>query len=155
MTRRMLLAVDDSPDSLAAARLAVTLARDLGARLRVVHVLVDHELSVALTEATGLRHEVAAGLVPSHVLNRVAALAGEVGVAVETAMLDGPVGEAVLADARAWAADLVVLGRSRSTTSGEPYVGAQTRHVLEFAERPVLVVPAPPRRSSTQGSPVE
>lgn len=146
MTRRLLLAVDDSPDSLTAARLAVALARDLGARLRVVHVLVDHELSVALTEATGLRHEAAAELVPSSVLGRVAALAGQAGVAVETAMLDGPVGEAVLADARTWAADLVVLGRSRRPASGEPYVGAQTRHVLEFADLPVLVVPAPPSR---------
>jgi nucleotide-binding universal stress UspA family protein len=78
---RVLLAVDDSPDSLAAARLAV-----------------------------------------------------------ETDLLTGDVGPAVLDAARAWSADLVIVGRAGRRKSGEPYVGAQTRHVLESAEQPVLVV---------------
>jgi nucleotide-binding universal stress UspA family protein len=69
-------------------------------------------------------------------------LAGE-GLEVETALLDGEVGQAILDDARRWSADLVVMGRSRRGGSGEPYVGAQARHVLEFAEVAVLVVPGP------------
>lgn len=152
MRRRLLVAVDDSPDSLAAAQLAIALAQELAARLRVVHVLVDHELSAALTEVTGVRHEVGTGDGPRSVLSRVAALAEVAGVAVETALLEGPVAATVLSDARTWSADLIVLGRSRRPSSGQPYVGAQTRHVLEFAERPVLVVPRPSPPGHFRGS---
>jgi hypothetical protein len=45
--------------------------------------------------------------------------------------------------ARVWGADLIVLGRSNLPGPGQPYVGSHTRQVLEFAERPVPVVPAP------------
>jgi hypothetical protein len=34
-----------------------------------------------------------------------------------------------------------VIGKSGGRRLGEPYVGSQTAHVLEFADRPVLVVP--------------
>ena len=53
-----------------------------------------------------------------------------------------------LEQSRTWPADLIVLGRSDRPGPGEPYVGAETRRVLEFADRPVLVVPGggqPPR----------
>ncbi len=149
--RRLLLAVEDSPDSLAAAHLAIELARDLGAQLRIVHVLVDHELDAALTAATGVHREERGRFVDGTILGRVVALAEAQGVAPETALLEGDVGQAVLDDARAWAADLVVIGRSRRGASGEPYVGAQTRHVLEFAGRPVLVVPRSRRPGSGPG----
>jgi len=77
------------------------------------------------------------------VLRRVTEIARGEGLEVETALLDGEVGQAILDDARRWSADLVVMGRSRRGGSGEPYVGAQTRHVLEFADVAVLVVPGP------------
>ena len=53
-------------------------------------------------------------------------------------------GRTVLEEARRWHADLVVVGKSARSASGDPYVGAVTRHVLEFCEQPVLVVPPPP-----------
>jgi hypothetical protein len=37
---------------------------------------------------------------------------------------------------------VIVIGRSGGRRSGEPYVGSEVRHVLEFADQPVLVVPA-------------
>ncbi|MBN9946213.1 universal stress protein, partial [Listeria monocytogenes] len=45
--------------------------------------------------------------------------------------------------AREWQADLVVLGKSSRSASGEPYIGARSRHVLEFADQPVVIVPPP------------
>ncbi|HET8683969.1 MAG TPA: universal stress protein, partial [Micromonosporaceae bacterium] len=71
-------------------------------------------------------------------------LADRAGVPVETVQVDGEPAARVLAQARAWRADLVVLGRSDRPGVGEPYVGGHTRHVLEFAEQPVLVVPSAP-----------
>lgn len=141
MITHILLAVDDSPDSLAATRLAVELALGLGARLRAVHVRADHQFEAAIEAATGSpvggrRDEAEASL-----LARVAALAQGRGVVVETVLLAGRVEVALLQAARDWGADLVVIGKSGRAAVGEPYVGSLTRHVLEFAEQPVLVTP--------------
>ncbi len=142
MIHRVLLAVDDSADSLAAARLAVELAARRGHLLRVVHVSADGALDEALRTAgaspgVGTRR----GLSEAAVLARVRRLALEAGVEVETALLHGEVGRVLLDEVRRWSADLVVVGKSTRATYGEPYIGTVTRHVLEFSERPVLVVP--------------
>ena len=141
MIGRVLLAVEDSADALAAARVAVEVARGSQALLRVVHVLVDHEFDAALAAATGAAREGGGRPAATAILRRIAGMAEATGIEAEVAVLDGGVGRAILDDARRWAADVVVMGRSRRGGSGEPYVGEQTRHVLEFAERPVLVVP--------------
>ena len=144
MIRRLLLAIDDSPASLAASRVANELATALHARLRVVHVSANHVLDAALEAATGrpearLRRTRSENLL----LARAAQRAEAAGIVVDTALLAGPVGAAILTAAKAWPADLVVVGRSARARGGEPYIGSQTQHVLEFADQPVLVIPAP------------
>ncbi len=146
MIHRVLLAVDDSADSLAAARLAVDLAAHRDQVLRVVHVSADGALDEALRTASaspgvGTRR----GRSDAAVLARVQRLARRAGVEAETALLHGEVGRVLLDEARRWSADLVVVGKSSRATYGEPYVGTVTRHVLEFSEQPVLVVPPAPR----------
>jgi nucleotide-binding universal stress UspA family protein len=141
MIERVLLAVDDSPDSLAATRLAITLTGQLHARLRAVHVSADHQLEAALTAATGRPQAVGRHHPAEAILKRVAALATAAGLDIETELLAGDIAPAVLDAARTWPADLLILGKSARSLSGEPYVGAQTRHILEFTDRPVLVVP--------------
>lgn len=143
MITRILVAVDDSPEALAAARAAIGLAGPLAATLRAVYVSSDHVLDRALEAASGRpAAEVRRALAAETVLARVSALAEQAGVCVETELLAGDVGAAILEQAREWRADLVVMGRSSRSASGEPYVGIQARHVLEFADQPVLVVPA-------------
>jgi len=145
MIQRILLAVDDSPDSLAAARLAIELAAGLGSHLRVVHVSADHGLD-ALLETVVTAPGVAGrrGLADVAILARVSAMAATAGISVETELLSGAVATAVLDAVQASDADLVVVGKSARAATGEPYVGTQTRHILEFAQRPVLVVPPVP-----------
>jgi nucleotide-binding universal stress UspA family protein len=146
---RVLLAVDDSADSLAAARLAVELAHLAGISLRAVHVEADHGLDDALRSASS-RPAIRArrGRAEAAVLTRVREMARDSGVDIETELLTGDVGRAVLDAARDWSADLVVVGKSARSASGEPYVGTMTRHILEFCEQPVLVVPPPEARPS-------
>jgi len=144
MIERILLAVDDSPDAFAAARVAIELATGLGARLRAVHVRPDHALDRELEGATSrsavaVRRERAAAAI----LARITALARTVGLTIETDLLAGDIAPAILDTARTWSADLVVVGKSRRAATGEPYVGSQTRSVLEFGDQPVLVVPSP------------
>jgi hypothetical protein len=102
MIDRGLLAVDDSPASLADQRLVA---------------------------------------IGGTVLRYVAGPAGRAKTPIEAIRLDGEPAPAILEQARVWSADLIVIGRSGSPGPGKrPYVGSETRHVLEFADVPVLVV---------------
>jgi len=83
------------------------------------------------------------------VLRHVARLASEAVVPVETVQLAGEPAPAILEHARSWNADLIVVGRSGTAGPGQPYVGGETRHVLDFTGAPALVVPPPPRRRET------
>jgi nucleotide-binding universal stress UspA family protein len=143
MITRILAAVDDSPAALTAARAAVDLAARLGARVRAVNVLRDGALGDTFEAVSGdPRVRERRGVAAAAVLGHVAGLARRSGVEVETCQLHGDPARRILADARTWHADLVVIGRSeQERRAGAPYVGGETAHVLEFAEQPVLVVP--------------
>ena len=124
MITKILVAVDDSAPALAAADFAVELARTLSAELRAVKV-VEPERD------------------PDVVLRHVMSLGDRAGVTTTVTSIDDGkhAFEAVLADAKLWGADLIVMGRSDQRPTGRPYVGSQTEHLLEFTEIPVVVVP--------------
>jgi nucleotide-binding universal stress UspA family protein len=141
---RILVAVDDSRTALAAVHAAVALAPLTGGRLRFVHVMGDGDLIRALArmgrdgKLPAERTRAADSL-----LRHVSAEAQRAGVEAETASETGEPAARLLAAAREWEADLVVMGRSDVRGAGRAYVGAVTRAVLEFSEIPVLVVPRP------------
>ena len=142
MNDRFLVAVDDSPAGLTAARTAVDLAARLGAAVLFVHVVADGAVT-SMSGGAGGNAQVAErrDLAASSLLHHVAGIAQRAGVAAETRRLEGEPAGRVLDEARAWRATVIVLGRSGRRGAGEPYMGRETRHVLEFAEQPVLVVP--------------
>jgi nucleotide-binding universal stress UspA family protein len=140
---RILLAVTDSPAGLAAARAAIHFAKQSGGQVRAVHVLGE----------PGVEHRRPRGaprVEPDHqptsdtasVLGYVTGLGQRAGVPVEALTLHGQPARAILDQASAWQADVIVLGRSGVRHVGQPFVGSQVLHVLEFAEVPVVVVPA-------------
>jgi len=140
--KHILLAVDDSPAGLAAARVAVELATEWAGQLRAVHVLVDGMLETALERGAtapdvGARRDLGA----QAVLKYVAQLAHRAGVPAETRVLAGEPARCILEQASAWPAELIVLGGAGRGRSAEPYLGSAIMRVLEFAEVPVLVVP--------------
>jgi nucleotide-binding universal stress UspA family protein len=144
--KRILLGVDDSPAGVAAARTAVELAAECAAELRAVYVATDGELARALQARPGgghtrldLPHRSAA------VLRFVADIAKHADVPVQVVAVQGQPARCVLDQADTWSADLIVLGRSTGHRLGQPYIGSQAQHVMEFAEVPVLVVPPPQR----------
>lgn len=138
---RILAAVDDSPAGLASARLAVRLSAQLGASLRLVHVVADSSVAAALRGSSepGIserRNTAAEGLI-----RHVEGLARAAGVEAEAIELYGEPAHLILEQARSWSAQLIVIGRGLERGVGGPYVGRETRMVLEFADQPVLVVP--------------
>lgn len=144
MFHRVLVAVDDSPAALAAARAAIDVAVRTGAHLRFVHVTSDGELLRALadrgrdSQLATRRNNAAVAL-----LDHVGAEAERAGIQAETKHLEGDPAAIVLAEVSDWGADLLVVGRSDIRGAGRPYVGTVTRHVLELVDIPVLVVPRP------------
>lgn len=148
MIDRVLVAVDDSPAGLAAARTAMALARVTGAEVRAITVLMDGPLEVALSGISGHGESAEAlrarrGGGQTALLRHIVELALPEGILPETAALVGEVAPRILDEARLYRPDVIVIGRSGRRHTGSPYVGSEVRHVLEFAEVPVLVVPAP------------
>jgi nucleotide-binding universal stress UspA family protein len=142
MIGRILVAVDDSPGGLAAARTAIMLAASLAAQLRAVHVLVDGDLDRALAAVHSGDVRARRSFGATAVLDHVARRAAQAGVKTETVSLGGEPARCLLDEARTWVADLIVMGRSDLPAgTGQPYIGGEVRQVLEFADQPVLVVP--------------
>lgn len=140
---RILVAVDDSPASLAAVHEAVALAALGKGLVRFVHVIADGELARGLARlGRGEQLDATRSGASTSLLRHVEAEARRAGVEPESVSLAGEPAALLLAQAQAWDADLVVMGRSDVHGAGRPYVGSVTREVLEFSEVPVLVVGA-------------
>jgi nucleotide-binding universal stress UspA family protein len=147
LTQPVLVAVEDSATGLQTAAVAVQLAAALCAPLVVVHVAADGTVDAALRAAHRNDTVVARrGASAAALLQHVARLARAAGVTVETLQLEGDPAPRILAEARHWSPALIVIGRSEGSGTEPLYVGAQARHVLEFAEQPVVVVPLRPQR---------
>ncbi len=84
----------------------------------MIHVVPDHEIDALLqTGATELDRAARRTSSATSVLARVADLAVEP-VSVSTVLRQGEVARAVLDEAHAWRADLVIVGRSFRSISG-------------------------------------
>jgi nucleotide-binding universal stress UspA family protein len=130
---RILLAVNDTPAGLAAARIAIRLADETGGPVLAVHVIPDGEPPADDDSRSRASRAV---------LDYVADLAGRAGVGIETLTRPGVPARVILDQATRWSADVIMLGRSGVRHVGQPFVGSQVLHVLEFADVPVVVVPA-------------
>lgn len=134
--QRVLVAVDDSPESLEAARIAGRLAAGWHAAIRLLTVVPNDADAAGRKAATRL-------------LNHVAFAVSQAGIArstIETTVRTGEPFRGILDEARAWPADLIVMAVSDRRGLRSAYVGSETEHVLEFAQCPVLVVPSEPQR---------
>ena len=142
--RHILVSVDDSAESLNAARVAAELARDLGARVRVLTVVEDSVVSSQIERVAGpesrQRREQGARHLMEHVRREICAHGVSDGD-VEIRMQVGNPFRRILEEARGWPADMVVMAVSDERGVRSPYVGSVTQQVLEFASCPVLVVP--------------
>lgn len=128
--KRVLIAIDDSAASFAAARTAARLVLGSEAQLRLLTV-VDGGAADAAVRAQPLL---------DHVAGEVAA-AGVPRASIDTVVRRGEPFRRILDEAAAWSADLIVMAVSNRHGLRSPYVGSETEHVLEFTDRPVLVVP--------------
>jgi nucleotide-binding universal stress UspA family protein len=156
MFKRILVAVDKSDVSKAAYKRAIALAKLVGARLMVFHVLNEHEPgSPDLPPTTSLHymHDLTDTLRENYrqawsvfeqeytdYLRWLVTEARGEGLTVEFAQEFGDPGRGICDFAREWKADLVITGSQGRVGLSELFLGSVSNHVTHHAPCSVLVV---------------
>jgi nucleotide-binding universal stress UspA family protein len=160
--RRVLVPLDVEEQAVSLIALAASLSR--GSRVEVLHAIDagDEKVLQGLDGAEGAlssfrQHRAQAAFLALHRLIE-AAPTGE--VATEAAIEFGDAQAVVLARARAWDAELVVIGKAQRGLLANYFLGGVTQRMLAHAPSDVLVQPerlpraagesAPPRRPMPQ-----
>lgn len=144
MYARILVPVDGSGPSQRGLEEAIRLAKSLGARMKVVHVvnapvLDPNYASIQWPEAlmTGLRESGA------RVIADAGAAAKREGLQVEIELLEtvgGGAAKAIVQAARDWQADLIVMGTHGRRGLSRLALGSDAEMVLRTSPVPVLLV---------------
>lgn len=148
MYQRILVPVDGSPTSRRGLQEAIKLARLTGARLRLMHVVDELALASGLEVATMMTGEMMQLLREggARLLAKERARAEKAGVATDSVLADslaGRICDQVVDQARAWRADLIVLGTHGRRGVGRMLLGSDAEMIVRLATVPVLLVRAP------------
>ena len=148
MYQRILVPIDGSPTSNRGLEEAIRLAKLTGGHLRLVHVVDNLSISMAMDGYAAYSAEVFESLrtVGADIIEAARASVAAAGLNVETALHDnfeGPVHEVVIAEAASWKADLIVLGTHGRRGAGRMFLGSSAEYILRIATVPVLLIRAP------------
>lgn len=139
--RRILVPVDGSPTSNKALTAALGLARERGARVRVMHAIDELSLVSGFEDSTfvmGVARESG-----KKALDDGLAIVRAAGVEGDSHLVEAPgkrLGEVVAEEAAAWEADLVVVGTHGRRGFSRLLLGSGAESVIRLATLPVLVV---------------
>ena len=145
MYQRILVPIDGSATSQRGLEEAIKLSKLTGAGLRLVHA------ADALTFATGFepygvyQDQVIPWMreVGNRILKEGESLAHAAGVNVDSVLLEDmalPVADTVIAQAKAWNADLIVIGTHGRRGVGRWLLGSDAEQIARKASVPVLLV---------------
>lgn len=143
MFKRILVPVDESAASSAGLRMAVDLARDQKARLRLVHL--GKQIAARRRKAEGMSGPELFEAIREQgkkFLERQAALCRARGVPTDIALYVGLVGhpaKLVSAEARKWRADLIVMGTEGRRGLRRAVRKSDAEEVIRTARVPVLL----------------
>jgi nucleotide-binding universal stress UspA family protein len=140
--KRVLLATNFRPSSVAATQLATQISAQLGAELHAVYVIGDYfEQVSAMFPEGGLA---ALTRLRSYVQERMAHLSRTDGAAATTHIAEGKAYQEIVKLAAALDADLVVIGTAvhGSLFGNNQVLGSEIERVIRNAPCPVLCVPA-------------
>jgi nucleotide-binding universal stress UspA family protein len=146
MYRRILVPVDGSATSKLGMKHAVGLAKDQRARLRVLNVVDELALApmidgYGVTDMTILIDSLKAS--GQKALDESVAIAQKGGVRAEAAMIEArghAVSDAILADAKKFGADLIVMGTHGRRGMNRLLLGSDAERVLRDSPVPILLI---------------
>lgn len=150
MFKNILIPVDGSEPSDHALRTAISLAKEDGARLRLVHVVDNTAYLTGYDPSGGAGGQLYSALRDSalQILQQGAARAQAEGVQADHVLVDQVgvrLGEAVAAAATQFGADLIVVGTHGRRGPSRLLLGSGAEHVIRVAPVPVLVTREPAR----------
>jgi nucleotide-binding universal stress UspA family protein len=148
MYQRILVPVDGSDASQHALRTAIDLARRFGASLRLVHVLEDAAYLAGYDPTGAAAGELYKATRDSgeRILQQAADTVRAAGLQAETLFVDqfgDRLPDAVAEAARAWPADLVVVGTHGRRGLSRLMLGSGAEQIIRSAPVPVLVARQP------------
>jgi len=156
MYRRILVPFDGSEVSTRALVSALRLARLSGAALRLLHIVGELNAQVAFAPAEACVEHVLPALRAAgrHVLDEGCARAAAAGVSADAVLVEdmtARVADLVTEQARAWKADLIVIGTHGRRGVDRFLAGSAAEQVLRHADVPVLLVRSPQEEASDGG----
>jgi len=143
---KILVPVDGSPTSAKGLQEAIKIAKALGSTLRLVHVVDELIVDYSATGATmyysgdivdGLREG------GKQILANAASTVRESGLEPETVLVEaigGPSSRLIVAQAKEWPADLIVMGTHGRRGVRRLALGSDAEHVIRSSSVPVLMV---------------
>jgi nucleotide-binding universal stress UspA family protein len=144
MYARILVPIDGSATAARGLQEAIQLAQAIGSRLRLVHVvnelILDPNLSAGFYSDTVIEHLRENG---RRILDELAALPRKQGIETDTVLLEAIGGSAatlIIDEAKAWAADLIVMGTHGRRGLRRLAMGSDAEAVVRTAPVPVLLV---------------
>ena len=145
MFKRILMAVDGSHMADQALQEAIKLAKEMQAKLRIVHAVdtVNINLDTEFPDPTEMS-DVATEF-GQKTLRNAEAVAKKSGIATETHLIEiqtlgDRVAEVIASDADAWSADLIVLCTHGRKGLSRLFLGSVAEGVVRVATKPVLLI---------------
>ena len=146
MYKKILVPIDGSPASNLGLYEAIRLAKEQGAKLRLFHLVDEY---IAVSSPDGMAFSNTDNLLESlrqggkKIIEKAEALARRNGLTPESVMLEsfgGRAADFIVAQARKWRADLIVLGTHGRRGVKRLVMGSDAEQVVRTTPVPVLLV---------------
>lgn len=152
MYQKILVPVDGSTTSDQAIAAAIGLARSFGSQLRLVHVVEEMAYLAGYDQFGGYSGELVRVMRESgqRVLDEAVERVRREGIPVEGVLFDQfgeRLAETVARDARAWDADLIVVGTHGRRGMSRALLGSGAEQIIRLAPTPTLVIRTPEPQS--------
>ncbi len=160
MYGKILVPVDGSGTSTCGLGEAIKVAKNFGGRIRLVHVvnefIIDGVYSPGMYAADVFQSLRDTG---KTILADAEALVRQSGVEVDSVLLEsigGPAADFIIAEAKQWAADLIVMGTHGRRGLARLAMGSDAEQVVRAMTVPVLLVRSAPQQhqQASQGTSV-
>ena len=143
--KRILVPVDGSPTAAMGMTEAITLAKESGARLLLLHVVDEYPAfanpGIGVSAAPLIEALRQSG---AQTLEGIASIAKKAGVVPETMLIEnfgGRVADVIVQKAVVWKADLIVMGTHGRRGVDRALMGSDADVVVRYSPIPVLLVP--------------